>query len=105
MINVDSVKIQTILKISRINVNESRLKEDIKQIDKDLQRTKYLAELLDDPKKKESHTNALRNLLITFAAFNQTMTFDNKEIDLGYSQGYNKHHFFNLNVTFLKKQN
>lgn len=95
-LNIDYIKLQTILKISRLNVSKSCLVEDIKQIDKDIDRTGYLNELENDKKcndeQRESIKNALRNILITFAAFNQTLTETNKdlsvtEVSLGYTQG------------------
>jgi hypothetical protein len=95
-INMDYVKLQTILKISRLAISKTSLHEDIKQIEKDLERTSYLKELTmattpgeeDESSRLMAHSNALKNILITFAAFNQTINVEGKDYDLGYSQGY-----------------
>lgn len=75
---------------------------DIKQIDKDLDRTSFLIEL--EEKKRLKVKNSLRNILITFSAFNQSSSddmFNKKILDLGYTQGLVKLIFFQYNKTFL----
>jgi hypothetical protein len=92
-INVDYVKLQTILHLSRINIANSKLLEDIKQIDKDIERTSYLTELSAHVNESELKriTSSLRNILITFAAFNQNLEEfkSDKQFNLGYTQGMN----------------
>ncbi len=81
---IDYCKIQLILKIARFNVSNSELIQDIKQIDKDIERTGYILEIIDEMTQvRMSH--ALRNILITFATFNQNLKSSNA---LGYTQGY-----------------
>lgn len=96
-VNVDYVKIQTILHISRIHITNSKLLNDIKLIEKDLERTGYLISLdkseNNESPKSEEYTkawNTLRNILITFCAFNQNIEdFSSlNKINLGYTQGY-----------------
>lgn len=94
--NIDYIKLQSILKVSRINVSQASLIGDVKQIDKDLDRTGYLIELeadksLSDSERRSIRT-ALRNVLVTFAAFNQSVVEvdqeqENKSSNLGYTQG------------------
>jgi len=104
-VNVDYVKIQTILHISRINISNSKLLNDIKLIEKDLERTGYLISLdksenNDSPKSEEYSKawNTLRNILITFCAFNQNIEdFSSmNKINLGYTQGYPVIHLGNF---------
>lgn len=97
--NIDYIKLQTILKISRMNVSKTGLIEDVKQIDKDIDRTGYIMEISQDEslndREKSSITSAIRNILITFAAFNQNIdevekeqtTNTNNSTSLGYTQG------------------
>lgn len=72
---------------------------DVKIIDNDLDRTGYLIELNNngsfDQSYKERIRQALRNILVTFAAFNQSVNSNTDEISqskkrsngLGYTQG------------------
>ncbi len=84
-VNIDSIKLQQILLLSRVSIDNQKLLEDIKQIDKDVERTGYLIEVLrsNEPHIFEKLSNILRNILITFAAFNQSADQSN----LGYTQG------------------
>ena len=106
IININSIKIQTILKLSHKEINNNKFLDDVRQIDKDINRTGYLFELDDDKSitkiDKENIKNALRNILISFAAFNQQIINpnDNKNdknssFNLGYTQGY-------LSIIFFK---
>jgi hypothetical protein len=81
----------------------SKLLNDVKLIEKDLERTGYLISLdkseNNDSPKSEEYTKAyftLRNILITFSAFNQTIEdFSSaNKINLGYTQGYVIHNLF-----------
>lgn len=77
-------------------MSQTSLIGDVKQIDKDIDRTGYLNELdadksLNDSEKTSIRT-ALRNVLVTFAAFNQSVVEvdqeqENKSSNLGYTQG------------------
>ena len=98
-VNVNYIKIQTILHISRINISNSKLLNDIRQIEKDLERTGYLIDLDEDnsdhdatvySKEHMKASNSLRNILVTFCAFNQSIDDFNtiNKINLGYTQGY-----------------
>jgi hypothetical protein len=70
-------------------VNNSKLFDDIKQIEKDLERTGAFIEL-DESENKDNNLekarikDSLKNILITFSAFNQIME---DSTDLGYTQG------------------
>ena len=91
-INVDYIKIQTILKVSWFDIANKELIEDIRLIDKDVERTGYLIELNDDKTVNkqdiERVRESLRNILITFAAFNQKIEVKGtRKFDLGYAQG------------------
>ena len=92
-VNVDYIKIQLVLQISKHKINLKELIEDIKLIDKDIERTSYLKELekhsVLDNKSRKRIANSLRNILITFAAFNQNLNQTGQENNsLGYTQGY-----------------
>jgi hypothetical protein len=107
-INIDYIKLQTIVQISRKKIETSSLMSDIRGVDKDIDRTSYLIALSDadeklasnDPAKplQEEKTNkirnALRNILITFGAFNQHINnklsndATDQQYNLGYTQGY-----------------
>lgn len=67
---LDMIKLQHILKMSRLRISKSSLAEYIKQIDKDMDRTGYLKEVGDDnsmsDQEKAKIKNALLNVLITF---------------------------------------
>ena len=84
-VNIDSMKIQQILQLARVNIDIAKLFDDIKQIDKDVDRTGYLIEVArsNEPEIAERLSVSLRNILITFAAFNQSTDQSN----LGYTQG------------------
>jgi hypothetical protein len=87
--NIDYIKLQSIIKISRIKVNNTKLIDDIKQIEKDLERTGAFIELDESDNKSDNIEKArlkdsLKNILITFSAFNQIM---DDSTDLGYTQG------------------
>jgi hypothetical protein len=90
-ISTDSAKLQTILKLSSINISISKLLDDIKQIDKDIERTSFIIEMANKMPKSDldSLVKSLRNILITFVAFNQNINDSRKEnsLDLGYTQG------------------
>ncbi len=86
--NLDYIKIQLIVKLSRVSILQSKLLEDVKQIDKDIERTTYLSDINEENKKIIS--KPLRNILITFAAFNQNINgydTENSKNSLGYTQG------------------
>lgn len=94
--NIEYIKFQSIVKVSRANISRTNLSEDMKLIDKDLDRTGYLHEVADDEslndQEKSSIRTALRNLLVTFAAFNQSVVEvygekENSVSNLGYTQG------------------
>lgn len=94
--NIEYMKFQSIVKVSRANISCTNLNEDMKLIDKDLDRTGYLHEVADDEslndQEKSSIRTALRNLLVTFAAFNQSVVEvygekENSVSNLGYTQG------------------
>jgi len=92
LVNIDSIKIQTILKISRLKLNLQMLLSNIKQIDKDVPRTGYLIEFDDKSDKKEDLNRlsfSLKNILVTFSAFHQVTGEERniKNYDLGYTQG------------------
>ena len=92
-VNVDYIKIQLVLQISKHKINLKKLDEDIKLIDKDIERTSYLKELEKqsafDDKSRKQIADSLRNVLITFAAFNQNLNQTGHENNsLGYTQGY-----------------
>lgn len=99
-VNIDYIKIQTILKISRKTLNIKKLMSDIKQIEKDIPRTGYLIEIDEDESQKHELDRLslnLKDMLITFSAFNQDFNDDTNSIntqhshntyDLGYTQGY-----------------
>lgn len=87
-IDLDYLKIQNILNVSKKQINNTKMINDIKQIDKDLDRTSFFIEMEEkiQPKVK----NSLRNILITFSAFNQSSSdemINKKILDLGYTQG------------------
>ena len=85
-VNLDYIKIQLIVTLSRVSISNSKLLEDIKQIDKDVERTACLSDMDD----KNTMLNPLRNILITFAAFNQNVNgcdAKNPKNSLGYTQG------------------
>ncbi|CAF0750248.1 unnamed protein product [Brachionus calyciflorus] len=94
-LNFDYLKIQTLLNISSKNIINSKLVSDIRQIDKDIERTSYFNELsnYETEDKIKKLMDSLKNLLITFSAFNQ---YSSKEMglagkcDLGYTQGMNE---------------
>ena len=96
--NVDSMKIQLILKLSRRQINASKLIDDIKLIDKDLERTGYIIQLDSDKSVSDAVKmrlkETLRNILITFAAYNQNVSSrkqdDQSTNSLGYTQGMNE---------------
>jgi hypothetical protein len=92
MVNVDYIKIQTIVKVSRIDISNKELIEDIRLIDKDVDRTGYLMEINKENKLNEKDSDkvreSLRNILITFAAYNQRI--DEGKFELGYAQGMNE---------------
>lgn len=86
-INVDYIKIQLVLQISKCKISTRKLIEDIRQIDKDIERTNFLNEL-EEYHSAADHARivkALRNILITFATFNQNLDENNS---LGYTQGF-----------------
>lgn len=89
---IDCFKIQLILKLARCDVSNSKLIQDIKQIDKDIERTGYMSEIEDEVEQIRM-AKALRNILITFATFNQNLNSSNS---LGYTQGY-----LDVKVNFL----
>lgn len=85
-ISVEYIKLQTIVKVSRSRVSNQKLMEDIRQIDKDVERTCLLIDMRQNNQPDlDRMSESLRNMLITFAAFNQKI--DDK-FDLGYAQGY-----------------
>lgn len=90
-LNSQCIIIQSILNISRINISNSQLMQDIRQIDKDVERTSYIIELSNEKSATQEElkkmTNSLRNILITFSAFNQKSNDTNLNFDLGYTQG------------------
>ena len=97
-VNVDYVKIQTILQISRTHISNAKLINDMRLIEKDLERTGFLIDMDNDERYQdptvlaEAHTkasNTLRNILITFAAFNQNIDdfSSSNKLNLGYTQG------------------
>ena len=100
-VNLDYIKIHTILRVSRLSISNSKLAEDIKQIEKDIERTGYVFDDLDkdpslSPGSRSRIVDALRNVLITFAAFNQNVddpktpktATASPTFNLGYTQGY-----------------
>jgi hypothetical protein len=91
-ISTESAKLQTILKLSSINISVPKLLDDIKQIDKDIERTSFIIEMTNKMSQCDidSLVKSLRNILITFVAFNQNINDSRKEncLDLGYTQGY-----------------
>ncbi len=92
LVNIDYIKIQTVLKISRLKLNLNMLISDIKQIDKDVPRTGYLIEIDEDSDKKhdiDRLSTSLKNILVTFSAFHQATNDENRvnSLDLGYTQG------------------
>ncbi len=92
-VNVDYIKIQLVLKISKHKISTQKLIDDIRQIDKDITRTSYLSEIEKDKSLDHLVRNrikdSLRNILITFAAFNQNLNQNGQESNsLGYTQGY-----------------
>lgn len=89
---IDCFKIQLILKLARCDVSNSKLIQDIKQIDKDIERTGYMSEIEGEAAQVRM-AKALRNILITFATFNQNLNSSNS---LGYTQGY-----LDINKKFL----
>ncbi|RNA41958.1 TBC1 domain family member 15-like [Brachionus plicatilis] len=93
-IDLGYLKIQSLLNVSRRRINNTKLMNDIKQIDKDLERTTYLIEIEEkDLADKTKIKNSLRNILITFSAFNQSSSDEmsnNGCFDLGYTQGMNE---------------
>lgn len=87
-VDVNCMKIQSILKISRLEIQIEDFKNDLRQIDKDIPRTGYLIELEKDNSIEISKlSQSLRDILIVFSAFNQK-TADNHL--LGYTQGMNE---------------
>ena len=89
-VNVDYIKIQLVLQISKLKISTKKLTEDMKQIDKDIERTSYLTEIEKgnmDELARERIANSLRNILITFAAFNQNLSGQETN-SRGYTQGY-----------------
>ena len=89
-VNVNYIKIQLVLQISKLKISTKKLTEDMKQIDKDIERTSYLTEIEKgnmDELARERIANSLRNILITFAAFNQNLSGQETN-SLGYTQGY-----------------
>ena len=92
MINAEYIKIQLILKLSRIELSNSELMDDIRLIGKDIDRTGFLIELNKDSSFKNDIriaklAESLRNILITFAAFNQHIETIGQKNSLGYAQG------------------
>lgn len=86
--NLDYIKIQLIVKLSRVSICFSKLQDDIKQIDKDIERTTCLSGTSEED--KTNMLKSLRNILVTFAAFNQNINghdAENPKNDLGYTQG------------------
>ena len=73
-----------------MNISHSKLIDDIKQIDKDIERTSFIIEMgkILEKLENEKLTQSLRNILITFVAFNQNLR-ENKSgtLNLGYTQG------------------
>jgi hypothetical protein len=105
-VNVEYIKIQLILQISKHKISLKKLNEDIKLIDKDIERTSYLKELenhnIFDEKSRERIKDSLRNVLITFAAFNQNLNQTGQENNsLGYTQGYFKSYYLFLSILNL----
>ena len=99
-VNLDYIKIQTILRVSRLPISNSKLMEDIKQIEKDIERTGYVFDELDknpdlNPESRTRIVDALRSVLITFAAFHQNVDEPKTpkgvtvgpSFNLGYTQG------------------
>ncbi len=89
--NVGYIKLQLVVKLSRASISNSKLLNDIRQIDKDIERTAYLTEMTDSAHQKRLATS-LRNILVTFSAFNQNIdslanTNESKKNNLGYTQG------------------
>jgi hypothetical protein len=91
-VNVDYIKIQTIVKVSRVAISTKELIDDIRLIDKDVERTGYLQEIRKEAALSDREINrlsdSLRSILITFSAYNQKI--DNGKSDLGYAQGMNE---------------
>jgi hypothetical protein len=91
-VNVDYIKIQTIVKVSRVAISNKELIEDIRLIDKDVDRTGYLMEISKEKRLAEKDLSkvreSLRNILITFSAYNQRI--DEGKFELGYAQGMNE---------------
>ena len=89
---MDYLKIQLILKLSRIELSNSELMDDIRLIDKDIDRTGLIIELeknisLGKDVRIKKLAESLRNILITFAAFNQHIERVGQKNSLGYAQG------------------
>jgi hypothetical protein len=96
--NIDYIKIQSILKISRHKIDFKMLLDDIRLINKDVPRTTVFnvdnengtEEFVDDDINDQFHRD-LHDILITFAAFHQnvnnTGSQGNKKDNLGYTQG------------------
>jgi hypothetical protein len=94
LLNINSIKLQTILKISRVKIFNKELLEDVKLIHKDIERTGYLMELGENREVNKEQidkiSESLSNILITFAAFNQSIDekiSDDERFNLGYTQG------------------
>jgi len=87
--DANSMKIQSILKVNRYEINSAKLNEDIIQVDKDNHRTAYLIELNSALEHTKKLAKMLRNILITFTAYHQR-TADSTEFNLGYTQGMNE---------------
>ena len=93
----DCLKLQAILKLSgSSNISIHKLIDDIKQIDKDLERTSFIIEMNHKYNDSPQHPDlininaSLRNILITFVAFNQNLNEfkkENSSFNLGYTQG------------------
>jgi hypothetical protein len=83
--NIDYIKIQSILKVSRHKIDVKMLLDNIQQIEKDVPRT-----TLFNNKDNKEFLNSLRLLLITFAAFHQNLSSSNGTTtnNLGYTQGF-----------------
>lgn len=84
--DVNSMKIQALLKVNRYEISGDKLNEDIIQVDKDIHRTAYLIESNSALEHTKKLAKMLRNILITFTAYHQR-TKDSKEFNLGYTQG------------------
>lgn len=84
--DVNSVKIQTLLRVNRCEINAAKLNEDVIQVDKDIHRTAYLIEANSALESTKKLAKMLRNILITFTAYHQK-TECSQEFNLGYTQG------------------